>query len=70
MNEVVDAAPAQALSGGDWIMAVVSFFLTPIAPLVLAIYNFAKGKKPQAFLYLGVIGAQVLFVAMRVILMH
>ncbi|UNK42004.1 hypothetical protein MNO14_13755 [Luteimonas sp. S4-F44] len=66
MNEVVETARADTLSGGDWLMAVVSFFLTPIAPLGLAIYNFAKGRKPQGLLYLGVIGAQVLLVAVRV----
>ena len=61
----VEGASGQ-LSGGDWAMGVVSFFLTPIVPLILSIYNFAKARRPQALLYLGVIGVQVALVALSV----
>lgn len=47
------------LSGGDWVMAVISFFLTPLIPILLAIYNFARSRQPQGRLYLGVLGLQV-----------
>jgi hypothetical protein len=48
------------LTGGDWVMAVVSFFLTPIISILLSIYNFARGRRSQGLLYLGVLGVQIL----------
>lgn len=50
---------SSALSTGDWAMAVISFFLTPIVPIILAIYNFARSRKPQGILYLCVLAIQV-----------
>lgn len=47
------------LTGSDWAMAVVAFFLTPLVALLLSIYNFAKSRRSQGFLYLGVIGVQI-----------
>jgi len=48
------------LSGGDWLVAVLSFFLTPLVPLLLAIYNFIRGRKRRGLLYLSVCGVGVL----------
>lgn len=59
MDEEVEAASNDRLTGGDWVMAVVAFFLTPLVALILSIYNFAKSRRSQGFLYLGVIGVQV-----------
>lgn len=50
---------SSALSTGDWVMAVISFFLTPIVSIILAIYNFARSRKPQGILYLCVLAIQV-----------
>ncbi len=50
---------SNALSAGDWVMAVISFFLTPIVSIILAIYNFARSRKPQGVLYLCVLAIQV-----------
>ena len=50
----------ETLSTGDWIMGVVAFFLTPIASIILAIYNFSRSHKKQGKLYLGVLGIQLL----------
>lgn len=47
------------LTGGDWVMAVVSFFLTPLVSILLSIYNFARGRRNQGLLYLGVLGVQI-----------
>ena len=60
MNEQVTTTTAGGLTGGDWVMAIISFFLTPLIPLLLSIYNFAKSRRSQALLYLGVIGMQIL----------
>lgn len=48
------------LSGGDWLVAVLSFFLTPLVPLLLAIYNFIRGRKKRGLLYLSVCGVGLL----------
>ena len=53
------------LTGGDWVMAVISFFLTPLAPLLLSIYNFARERRSQGLLYLGVIGLQIALIAIK-----
>jgi len=55
----VTEVKSRALSTGDWVMAVVSFFLTPIVSIILAIYNFARSRKPQGVLYLCVLAIQV-----------
>ena len=60
MNEQVTTTTAGGLTGGDWVMAVISFFLTPLIPLLLSIYSFAKSRRSQGLLYLGVIGVQIL----------
>lgn len=60
MNEQVTTTTAGGLTGGDWVMAVISFFLPPLIPLLLSIYNFAKSRRSQGLLYLGVIGVQIL----------
>ena len=66
MNEHVPTTNTGGLTGGDWAMAIISFFLTPLIPLLLSIYNFAKSRRSQGFLYLGVIGIQILlFVVMK-----
>lgn len=56
------------LSTGDWVMAAVSFFLTPLAPLILGIYNLSKSQKSKAKLYFAVIGLQAAFVVLRVLM--
>ena len=66
MTEEVQTADAGSLTGGDWVMIVISFFLTPLVAAILALYNFAKGRKPQAAMYLGVIALQVLVILMAV----
>lgn len=66
MTEDVPTASAGSLSGGDWVMVVISFFLTPLVAAILALYNFAKRRKPQGFAYLGVIALQVVIVLMAV----
>lgn len=63
MNEQVATTPTGKLTGGDWGMAVISFFLTPLVPLLLSIYNFARSCRSQGLLYLGVIGVQVALTA-------
>lgn len=54
------------LTGGDWVMAIISFFLTPLIPIILAIYNFARGRRAQGMLYLGVIAVQFVLVTFRI----
>ncbi|OGU22791.1 MAG: hypothetical protein A2580_11695 [Hydrogenophilales bacterium RIFOXYD1_FULL_62_11] len=51
--------PPSVLTTGDWFLAFVSFFLTPLAPLLLSIYSFARSRRPQGRLYLGVLGLQI-----------
>lgn len=58
--------PATELTGGDWAMAIISFFLTPLITIILAIYNFARGRRTHGQLYLGVLGVQIVFIAIRV----
>ena len=57
-------------SAGDTWMAIASFFLTPIAPILLAIYNFSRGRKAQGKLYLIVLLVQVVIVAFRFLSRH
>lgn len=65
MNEQLTTPTIGKLTGGDWAMAIISFFLTPLIPLLLSIYNFIKSRRSQGFLYLGVIGVQIfLFLVM------
>ena len=59
MNESASVEQRNVLSAGDWVMAVISFFLTPIVTIGLAIYNFARSRKPQGALYLGVLAVQI-----------
>lgn len=67
MNEQVTTTNTGGLTGGDWVMAIISFFLTPLIPLLLSIYNFAKSRRSQGLLYLGVIAIQILlFVVMKI----
>jgi hypothetical protein len=63
MTEQAAKATTGELTGGDWVMAVISFFLTPLIPLLLSIYNFAKSRRSQGLLYLGVIGVQIALIA-------
>lgn len=63
MTEPAVLTTANDLKGGDWVMAVVSFFLTPLVPLMLSIYNFARSRRSQGWLYLGVVGVKVAFSA-------
>lgn len=56
------------LSTGDWVMAAISFFLTPLVPLILAIYNLSKGQKSKVNLYFAVIGLQLAFIVLRVLM--
>lgn len=49
-------------------MAAISFFLTPLVPLILAIYNLSKGQKSKVKLYFTVIGLQVAFIVLRVLM--
>lgn len=58
MNESTAGAQENVLSAGDWAMAVISFFLTPIVTIGLAIYNFTRSRKSQGALYIGVFAAQ------------
>lgn len=60
MNEQKITTNTDELTGGDWTMAIISFLLTSLIPFLLSIYNFAKSRRSQGFLYLGVIGVQVL----------
>jgi hypothetical protein len=53
------------LTGGDWVMAILSFFLTPLIPIILAVYNFLRGRRSQGLLYLSVLGVQVVLIAIR-----
>ena len=64
-QEVVVQPASGELTGGDWLMAVISFFLTPIASIALMIYNFARSRRPQGFLYLGVLGVQIVVGLLR-----
>ena len=59
MSEIIQNKQENALSTSDWVMAVISFFLTPIVTIALSIYNFSRSRKPQGKLYLGVLGAQI-----------
>jgi hypothetical protein len=69
-----DSGPEQAragaqvvgrISGGDWAMAALSFLLTPLAPLLLSIYNFVRARRAQGLLYLAVLGVQCTLLAVR-----
>ena len=46
-------------TGVDWTVAAISFFLTPIAPLTLSLYNFARSRPAQGLLYLIVLVLQL-----------
>lgn len=59
MSEIIQNKQEDALGTSDWIMAVISFFLTPLVTIALSIYNFSRARKPQGKLYLGVLGAQI-----------
>lgn len=48
-------------------MTAISFLLTPLIPLLLAIYNFARPHRTQGLLYLGVIGVHILLIALMTI---
>jgi len=48
------------LTRGDWVMAVVSFLLTPLFPAALAVYNLLRGARVRAKLYAIVLAVQVL----------
>ena len=63
MNEQVTTTTAGGLTGGDWVMAVISFFLTPLIPLLLSIYNFAKSRRSQGLLYLWLVISSGCFMA-------
>lgn len=54
-----DSMPRPSLTAGDWVLAIISFFLTPIVSVALSIYNFTHSRKPQGTLYLGVLALQV-----------
>ena len=62
MNEQRATTTTEGLTGGDWVMAVVSFFLTPLIPFLLLIYNFARSRRSQGLLYLGVLTVQLVLI--------
>lgn len=52
------------LSAVDWLVAVLSVLLTPLVPLLLALYNFLRGRRKRGVLYLSVCVVAVAIVGM------
>lgn len=60
-----------SITTGDWLMAGISFFLTPLVPLALGTYSAVKRRKPQSLLYFSVIGLQIAaLVLLRIVRWH